>query len=434
MDFLIETLGCKLNQYESQAIAQAFKAAGYRQTDGLAAGLAILNSCAVTGKSEQKTRRLSRLLAKNCDAVIVCGCAAAPSAARLQKEAGNIIFAKGSAKAVLLEAPNALKGLSGRQLVERAQALLAQKRNGGANPFGFEAASPAGRTRASLKIQDGCDRSCTYCYTRIARGRAVSLDAGEIVNRLNRLAAAGHKEITLTGINLAAYSSGGLDLWGLLLKIYDETQGFRLRLTSLEPDAVRGFQALAALRHPRMSPHFHLAIQHGDDAVLQAMERPYSRQQVIEAVQLLREAKENPFLACDIIAGFPGEDEAAFAQSRSLLRMIDISCAHVFAFSPRPGTKAFAMGPKTPERVRDSRVADLRAFSELALARYAQSQEGLIREALAESEVRPDGAVRCRTDNYLDVWLYGAPEGLRPGRLVQVCLQAGFKARFAGWA
>ncbi|HCO48896.1 MAG TPA: tRNA (N(6)-L-threonylcarbamoyladenosine(37)-C(2))-methylthiotransferase MtaB, partial [Spirochaetaceae bacterium] len=199
-------------------------------------------------------------------------------------------------------------------------------------------------------MEDGCDNRCAYCRVCLARGPAVSLPADRVLERVRELEEAGKAEVVLTGINLAHYRDGALRFPGLLARLIEGTKSIRFRISSYEPEFIdQAF--LSAFAHPRVQPHVHLSVQSGSDTVLRRMARPYTAARVAEAVAALRATRDDPFLAADIIAGFPGETDAEFEETFVFCRDMDFAWIHAFPFSARPGTKAFDMRPKVPERV-----------------------------------------------------------------------------------
>jgi threonylcarbamoyladenosine tRNA methylthiotransferase MtaB len=396
------------------------------------ADIAIVNSCAVTGKSEQKSRRIGRLKAKEAMVTIMTGCSASVSRDALGALAANIVVVGSEHKEALLGLPLHLAGRTKNELFHETAAFISSfdKKPFGAFDFTFDTA--ALHTRPGLKIQEGCDRACSYCITRIARGKALSLDSREIIRRLNVLIDNGYKEAVLTGINLASYSDPvtGCNLWGLLRLIFDETAGIRIRLSSLEPQFITD-EAADVLSHERLCPHFHLSLQSGSSRILKAMRRPYTAEAVKDAAAVIRRYKDDPFIACDIIAGFPGEDDNDFKETVALLEHIDISFIHAFAFSPRPGTAAAGMTDKVPERIRDQRVAALNALADKALSRYYERSRSRVVEVILESGT-DNGLKRCRSNYYHDLWVADVPQSLKAGALFYARITEGRKAVYHG--
>ena len=452
-----ETLGCRLNQIETEGAAEFFSRAGWTvQMQGACAGaeadegvfLCALNTCAVTGKAEQKARRTINLLLKKfpAAALIVTGCYAELSSAELSAMDARIAVLPGKAKSALARVPEFLERLQSQDCAASQDGKLSQAKDCAAEQKGFQqpellaavlreffanqnvtqaqeeprcfavepfALNPKtffAHSRASIKIQDGCDNCCSYCAIHFARGKSVSIPAALALERVAALEEAGQSEVVLTGVNIGQYKGewqgGFVDIAGLLELILARTKNIAIRFSSVYPETVTDRFA-AAVQNPRVRPHFHISVQSGSDAILKRMNRRYTRQTVIQACGRLKDAKKNPFLACDIITGFPGESEADFAQTLSLLKEAGFAKAHAFPFSPRPGTAAASFTPKIPERVKDQRVAALNEFSAASKTAYINSFAGTEREAVAESvrgrALVPAGKtlVRAVTDNFI---------------------------------
>ncbi|MCL2044720.1 MAG: tRNA (N(6)-L-threonylcarbamoyladenosine(37)-C(2))-methylthiotransferase MtaB [Treponema sp.] len=438
--FSIFTLGCKLNQVESEAIADLFKKAGFSLVPWGAAsekpGLLIINTCTVTSKADQKARRVIRkALRDNPDAcVIVTGCYAqldaaeikalqAESAARRLFVLGTDECGAGKSKSSLLKLPEylAAKGLSNENSLPAALDTWAETAQRG-SPFSFKPQEFTFHSRAYLKIQDGCDNACAYCRVRLARGSSVSLPAAEALDELHSLEAAGCAEVMITGVNITQYRYENFDLAGLLRFLLDGSRSIALRLSSLEPEGIN--ESLAAvLAHPRIRPHFHLSVQSGSDAVLEKMGRVYNTREAAECAALLRSVKGNPFLACDTIAGFPGETEADFAQTIAFCENIGFAWIHAFPYSKRPGTAAFSMGNPVPERDITRRVQTLTALAMKGRRNYAQAWLGKELSAVVEKgKVRhPEVAGQCRavSENYLKLSVNYTGQMPQPGSSIR---------------
>ena len=378
----VYTLGCRLNQAESEAIADSFAANGFSVVQPQDADLVIVNSCTVTQKAEQKARRMIRLFAKHAE-VIVTGCYAAVSPEEAGALSDRVTVFSLKEKASLLHLAQHLKDAldAGMTLHEAIDSFSYRS----SDPFAFDASSFQYHSRAYLKIQDGCDNHCGYCRTTIARGPSVSLSADEAVERALRLESEGFHEIMLTGVNLTMYDHDGEGLGGLVEKMLSRLgSGMRLRLSSMEPDHVDD-RLLDTLSDRRMQPHFHIPIQSASDKVLQIASRRYSIAHVDYIISRMRKAKDDPFIACDVIVGLPGEGEAEFRETYDFLSSHDFSAMHVFPYSPRPGTSLFGRRDKPEERVRDERAEKLRALSAVQSRKYIERQKGRIVEILAES-------------------------------------------------
>ncbi|MDR1625298.1 MAG: tRNA (N(6)-L-threonylcarbamoyladenosine(37)-C(2))-methylthiotransferase MtaB [Spirochaetia bacterium] len=425
------TLGCKLNQSETEALADAFRRAGHSASgiDG-AADLYILNTCTVTSKSEQKARRvLRKILAESRAPVILSGCYAEVEKERLAAEFGPRVFVAGRREkpsladlAAFLAARGA--GASCADAVAAFFSGLPRGMKGG--EFRLAAARYSFHTRAFLKIQDGCDNRCSYCRVCIARGPSVSLEAGQVLARLRGLEAEGYREVVLTGVNLMAYRSGETALEGLLKEILAAGGRARIRVSSLEPEGVT--EGLArVLSQPRVCPHFHLPLQSGSDSVLRAMGRRYTASAALDAVRLLRAARPEAFIAADLITGFPGESAEDHRLTESLVREMGLAALHVFPFSRRPGTAAWDMGGAVPERVARERAAALRGLCRESRLRYAAAQAGRSLEVVIE-KTNAAGDWEGLSENYMTVRgrenPNGKPPAAFPGALLRVKITA----------
>jgi threonylcarbamoyladenosine tRNA methylthiotransferase MtaB len=393
--FSIHTLGCKLNQLEGEAVADAFRREGFAVIPWEAPDpprrLMVLNTCTVTSMAEQKARRLIRAALREGACVLVTGCYAQLDSEELEAlgEGGRLFIIAADKKSALLDLPRRLAdgmaggdgpgelsefirawlpgpgGKTAGRLVDRAGDGAAG--DGPKGTFRFAPADFSVHTRGFLKIQDGCDGRCTYCRVRLARGESVSLPPEEALGRLRALERGGCAEAVLTGVNICRYAfsegEGGvpLDLGGLLDRLLGGTERIRLRLSSLGPEEITG-SLLRSLAHTRLRPHFHLSVQSGSRRVLERMGRSYGPERVEQAVSQLRRLRGDPFLACDIIVGFPGEDDEDFKQTLELCERADFAWIHVFPYSPRPGTPAWNFKGRLPQRevrVRADRLLDL---------------------------------------------------------------------------
>jgi threonylcarbamoyladenosine tRNA methylthiotransferase MtaB len=423
------TLGCKLNQAESDGIAAAFAAAGFPVVPE-EGRLRIINTCTVTGKAEQKMRRAVRLERRDENAVvIVTGCAV-----KIREIRGGVFYLPGRDKPRLAHLPHRLRQTEVLSNGDSLRSAILDWFTGPdfaeavANPFVFEqgsaeyAASP--RSRPFLKIQDGCGNACTYCAVTIARGPSVSLDRTAALDRLCSLEAAGFGEAVLTGVNICQYP----DLAGLIGYLLENSSRIRLRLSSMEPDAVDE-HLLRAVSHPRVRPHFHLSVQSGSDTVLARMGRRYGAAKVERVCAELRGVKNDPFLACDIITGFPGETEADFAATYALCERTAFTWIHAFPYSPRPDTVAATMKPQVPQREAAARVERLRVLAEARKAAYEKQWEGRAVEAVVEHYDGGDETVNLVTENYLKRNLpHRLIQNKKPGSLIKLPLATEYSA------
>ena len=417
MRVYIYTLGCRLNQCESEAIADSFLNAGFEVTKKYEdAELIIVNSCTVTSKAEQKARRMIRLFARTAEAIAVTGCYAEVEREEVDSLSDKVEVFSLSEKACLLELPEHIKTAinSGFSLREAMRSF--KKRDRGL--FDFDPSSFSYHSRGYLKIQDGCDNACGYCRTTIARGPSVWLDSDEVVRRALKLEREGMHEIMLTGVNLTNYDHSGEGLGALMEKLLKALgSDMRLRLSSMEPDHVDD-RLLNAVADYRVQPHFHIPIQSASDKVLRVVNRNYSIEHVWHIIKTLRSIKDDPFIACDVIAGLPGEDDDEFMVTYNFMKDVEFAAMHVFPYSPRPETPLYSIKKRPEERVRDERAEMLRKLS------AKQSHEYVARQLGKECEILLEKKNEGTTGNYLKGKIK-TPEGfvLTPGGL--------YKGRFS---
>jgi threonylcarbamoyladenosine tRNA methylthiotransferase MtaB len=440
----VYTLGCKLNQLESEAVADAFRREGFslipwdegsgRETPDLL----IINTCTVTSKAEQKGRRLIRKALRDYPEarVLVTGCYAQldPAAiAALEADrapaGGRLFVVKGDAKSVLLDLPRRIRDASDPPAALAGWCgASAARAAGGKGAFRFSPKEFSFHTRAFLKIQDGCDSHCTYCRVRLARGPSLSLGAERVLAELRELEERGCAEAVLTGVNITQYrDSGGLA--ELLVRLLEGTRRIALRLSSLEPDGVSG-ELAAAAAHRRIRPHFHLSVQSGSSAILKKMGRRYDGETVERAAALLRSVKTDPFLACDIITGFPGETEAEFERTRLLCERTGFAWIHAFPYSKRPGTPACSFQETVSERDAVRRVDMLLELARSGRRAYVQRWQGREITALVE-EGKTDRAGYCRAmaENYLKLLVsYAGEAAPAPGTALRCRIGAAYDA------
>ncbi len=378
----IYTLGCKVNQYESEAIAEALEAQGITVCPPTeACSLYIINTCTVTAESDRKARQfIRRALSHNPAALIlVTGCFA-------QVDPGQIAAIEG----VDYICGNREK----MSVVSAALALLAQGQKNdrptvavtALDGAGFEAMQITrfGRTRAYVKIEDGCESRCAYCIIPRARGKIRSKPPADVIAEVRALAESGCREVVLTGIETSAYGRdlGDYGLADLLCALDRETGIGRIRLGSLDPSLIRDrfVDRIAAL--PSIAPHFHLSLQSGADHVLRLMRRPYNAAMARAAIDRLRAAFPTLGLTTDVIVGFPQETDADFAETAAFLRDARFLDAHIFAYSHRPGTKTADMLGQIDEAVKRDRSARL-------IAAQADLHRSLLDEAVAAARPTP---------------------------------------------
>lgn len=375
----VYTLGCRLNQAESEAISQAFRTGGFDiQKDYRNASLIVVNTCTVTSKAEQKARRMIRLFGKTAEAVVVTGCYAQMKEDEIKMLGENIRVFSLKEKGSLLSLPLYLNE-NGRN---PSAVFSFEKKE--TDPFVFDADVFSYHSRAYLKIQDGCDNHCAFCQTSVARGKSVSLPVDEVVKRAKKIERDGYHEIMLTGVNLTMYNhnEGGLAplVEALLSNLGPD---MRIRFSSLEADNVDD-RLIETFSDRRIMPHFHLPVQSASNKVLARVERKYQIDEIEYIVRRIREKKDDPFISCDIITGLPGEEEEDYQMTKDFLLRMDFAAFHVFPYSPREKTALFGAKDKSEERVRDKRAEELRRLSEIQTRKYIARQEGKKVEVIYE--------------------------------------------------
>jgi threonylcarbamoyladenosine tRNA methylthiotransferase MtaB len=409
MKFLVTTLGCKVNQFESDAIAQALESHGWQTVpDGEQADICIINTCTVTGKASMQSRQTIRQLMRRHPGarIIVTGCYAQTAPDEIQDIGGvhYIIgqFDKSDIPRLIIESLPETLPAPVRQVKDIRKATR----------FSMPPAPAYGRrTRPFLKIQDGCNRFCTYCIVPHARGPSRSMPRDAVLEQLEDLGRRGFREVVLTGIHLGAY---GADLFppagliDLLARIEALRPVERLRLSSIEPDEVH--QDLVAFLSTSgvLCPHLHLPLQSGDDQVLQRMHRPYASRDFAETVRMINAAMPRAAIGADILAGFPGEDQAAFDRTCRLVDDLPLAYLHVFPFSARPGTPAFHFPDQVSGRIIKSRTARLRELGQQKKRAFLQANMGRAHDVLIENKRdRRTGLLKGLSANYLPILIDG---------------------------
>lgn len=380
MKFAFFTLGCKVNLFETQALEQLARERGHEIVTNDADAV-IVNTCTVTSVSDHKNiRAFHRLRRDNPRAVIAaCGCFAQTDPARV-RATGEIDIVCGTADraAVLERCEQAVRG----QQAARADRLPP--------PREYEllpAGVPHGRTRALLKIEDGCDNFCTYCIIPYARGRVRSLPPAQAQAECARLAAAGVHEIVLTGIEIASYGRDlqpALSLTDLLCMLLPAFPNVRFRLGSLDPRAVDEAFCRRLAGFDNLARHFHLSLQSGSDSVLRRMGRKYSAEEFYGCVERLRAVWPDASITTDLIVGFPGETEAEFAETLAFLERCAFASVHVFPYSVREGTRAASMPGQLDRHDKAERAARAKALAQRLSEEYRRGFVGRELDALPE--------------------------------------------------
>ena len=415
------TLGCKVNQTETGALAQLFEENGYTVVPGgEAADVYVVNSCTVTNFGDQKSRKwLRRAKRENPGAVtVLTGCypQAFPQEAAAIAEA-DVVTGSGNRRAILRDVQRILDGEAERVVDIRPHEKGERFEELPMDKF-------AEHTRAFVKVEDGCNRQCAYCVIPRARGPVRSRSEQSILQELHRLAAAGYKEIVLTAISLPSY---GADTGTSLVELVEKAAAVpgveRLRLGSLDPDMLHEDDIRRLARVEKLCPQFHLSLQSGCDKTLRAMRRPYTTAQYAAIAARLREAfgPENVSFTTDVIVGFPGETEEDFAQSMAFVTAQHFLKVHVFPYSRRAGTPAYDFPEQVPEHEKEARSRRMTAAVEAVRAEEAARMQGRTATVLLETPLSAT-LFSGYTPQYLPV-LVSAP-GCQSGDIVKVTLGA----------
>lgn len=410
---VIETLGCRLNQIESEAAGHFFVENQFnvemfpltsQTSENFEVCMAILNTCAVTQKAEQKARRIIRLMLKKFPnaTILVTGCYAQLSKDEILKIDERICVIGGQIKSRIEKIPNLLKESISKEnwnpinFAKDVQSQIADKKilkkDFPEEAFKLSTSSLLTHSRPSLKIQDGCNSNCSYCTIHFARGHSVSIDVQTAISRVLELESLGNSEVVLTTVNIAQYKGrwkdGFCNFSQLLEILIEKTKFINFRISSLYPEVVTD-EFCRIISSPRVRPHFHISVQSGSDKILGLMNRAYNSQNVIDACNKLKIAKKNPFIACDIITGFPGETEDDFNQTMQLCKICDFSWVHAFPFSERPGTLAVKLKNKVPQSISTERAKKITSWAIQQKINYINQYKGIELSAILETKKTP---------------------------------------------
>ena len=413
----VTTLGCKLNQLDTAELSGDLRGSVTPVSDPGLARLVIVNTCTVTGAADADARKLLRRRRRESPTalIVATGCLAErdPGSLRALPEVDLVLERA--------QRPDAARIILDR-LRDRFPSAMA---DGCADRAVGESLPDFGsRSRASLRVQEGCDLRCSYCVIPRVRGASRSVDPSDLTRRLRRLAEAGFKEIVLTGVNTGDYGkdlASGTSLADLLRRLVRVEGEFRIRLNSVEPRCVTPDLIEAIAESPRIARHLQIPLQSGSDRVLRGMRRNYRTSDYARVMETLRSRMPEIGLGADVIVGFPAEGEPEFAETVRFVRSMPLNYLHVFSYSSRPGTDAASMpGHVDRAAVRKRSAVLRRAGADLSLA-FRKSQAGRRIEALVFEERRADGRRRALTTNFIDVSLDGEAAG---NSLVDVTITA----------
>ena len=404
----LDSLGCKLNQAETELLAKQLVEAGYRLVSPAdEADVYILNTCTVTHIADGKSRHRLRLAhRRNPDALVVAtGCYAQ-------------------------RAPQELAQIKGVDLVvgndEKPHLLRLLEGSGRLTSPGFTQGNPMSRhyngfkTRAFIKVQDGCHSFCSYCIVPLVRNSETSTPVDQIVAEVRHRIANGYKEVVLTGVKIGSYNSDGVNLKGLLEHILAETDITRLRLSSLQPQEISP-ELIELWDDSRLCRHFHLPLQSGSDRVLNRMNRRYSTSDYQQAVSLIRALVPDAAITTDVIVGFPGETEDEFKQGYNFCRQMGFARIHVFSYSPRRETQAARLPQQVAAQIKKQRSQRMLALARESAQDFSQRFLGKVMSVLWERQT--DGLWSGYTDNYIKIYTRNTRDltnQLLPVKLVEV--------------
>ena len=397
------TLGCKLNFSETSTIARDFQNEGFERVDfSVVADIYVINTCSVTENADKRFKTIvKQALQVNTDAFIIAiGCYAQLQPQELADVYGVDLVLGATEKFKITDYLNDLS----KQSIGSVHACEIE-----AADFYVGSYSIGDRTRAFLKVQDGCDYKCTYCTIPLARGISRSDTLQNVLTNAHEISKKGIQEIVLTGVNIGDYGKGEFGnkkhqhTFLELIQALDNVEGIkRLRISSIEPNLLKNEMIDFVSKSNRFVPHFHIPLQSGSNLVLKNMRRRYMRELYEERVALIKKQMPDACIGVDVIVGFPGETEALFLESFNFLNTLDISYLHVFTYSERPNTLAASMENKVPKNIRTKRSKLLRGLSVKKRRAFYESQLGSVRTVLFEGENK-SGYIHGFTENYVKV-------------------------------
>ena len=405
MNVAIYTLGCKVNQYETQAMERELRARGHETVPfGQEADAYVINTCSVTAAGDQKSRQaVHRARREHPGAVVaVCGCWSQTHAAEARALGADVLTGTGDRMGFLSLLEQAVQERERKAPLEAVDPPFERRHFEWLPAGGLE-----GRTRALLKVEDGCANFCSYCIIPYARGPVRSLPLEAAVEETRRLAREGYREIVLTGIEISSWGRdlpGRPELTALIEAVCGAAEGMRVRLGSLEPRTVTEDFCRRCAPLANLCPHFHLSMQSGCDATLARMNRRYTTARYLESVDLLRRFFPDPAVTTDLIVGFPGETEEEFSATLDFVRRCAFAEMHVFPYSIRTGTPAAEMA-QVPGPIKEERAARAGAVAEELHRAYLQGCVGQIYDVLYEQPA--DGLYQGHAPNYMTVGVEG---------------------------
>jgi len=409
------TLGCKLNFAETSEIGRQLEEAGFERVRfGTPADITVIHTCSVTGSADRKTRQAvhKALHVSPGSFIVAMGCYAQLNPEEIASWGGVDLVLGTSDKFDLV------KYLSDTHKKEHTEIHSCEL---GVDQKFFAAHSTAERTRAFLKVQDGCDYLCSYCTIPKARGRSRNPEISTIIDQAKSMASQGLREIVLTGINIGDFGKSTGDSFIDLVKQLDEVEGIlRFRISSIEPNLVTDEVISFVAGSKRFAPHFHIPLQSGSDKILKLMKRRYLTPVFADRILKIKSLMPDACIGADVIVGFPGETDEDFNDACHFISSLPLSYLHVFTYSERPGTPAATMAGKVPNRIRDDRSHILHDIGSKLKHDFCTDQLGKERVVIFEQH-KPDGTLSGFTDNYVEVRVRYQHEFLHHIGLVELC-------------
>lgn len=392
MKVAFKTLGCRLNQYEADALAAQFQEHGYEvseQEEG--ADVVVVNTCTVTNQSNQKSRNAISHAEKVSpqSRVIITGCMTESHQDQLEKRFPNATVINNKQKSAIFYSVDSLLKTGSANLEATDYDL-----------FSYQSFTEMFRTRSLVKIQDGCDNFCTFCIIPFVRGRATSRSVESVLQNVRDVVSKGAKEIVLTGVNISRYDSEGVKFSALLEQILNIEGDFRVRISSIEPDRFDD-HFFTLIGHPKLAPHLHLCLQSGSDRILLQMRRMYTVADFMDIVKRVRAVDPLFNFTTDVIVGFPGETDEDFEASMNVARQVGFGHMHIFKYSVRQGTRAQRMPDHVPDKIKTERSRQMHVLAEELAQSYRDQFNGTEQRVLVERW--NEGFAQGYTDYYVDI-------------------------------
>lgn len=390
MKVVFKTLGCRLNQYETDALAAQFQKNGYKVSEQDAdADVVVVNTCTVTNQSNHKSRHVIRHAGRENPSakMVITGCMTESHTDQLQKNFPDAVIINNKGKSGIFHSVDSLLKTGSADLSNQDY-----------DYFSYQSFTEMFHTRSLIKIQDGCDNFCTFCIIPFVRGRAISRPVEQVLTNVKEVVAKGAKELVLTGVNISRYESEGVKFSGLLDKILNIEGDFRVRISSIEPDQFDD-HFFSLIGHPKLAPHLHLCLQSGSDRVLLQMRRMYTVQEYLDIVERIR-AKDPQFnFTTDVIVGFPGETDEEFQETMDVARKVGFGHIHIFKYSVRANTRAERMPNHVPDKIKSERSQQMHLLAAELQSTYRSAFDGTVQRVLVEKW--EDGRASGYNDYYV---------------------------------